>query len=444
MQNFSLSEFRQFSGFLKANGNVATVTFRARINPSGEVEFDFDEIAITKETSFIEDHWYHKGSNLSYFSLIGKAEDGTEIATDSLYFLSSGFTNLTDYISFSGGHCSKARFHRKLAEPKPKPLLRMLLKGFRSAHPLKWQCPLGTISMFEFPPDDVPDTITGFIIVEFENENLDLSVWHDEANKLLDHVRRVMSFASGLMLQAPIIEFYMGDKLEVVVSSPIRQPSSASFPVFGYVNQQPIFKVAVTSFFDPPFVMQNLFIAIDWFAMDSTYAEVRLVNAMTVLETLIASNLSESDMLILPDKKEFEKHRRTLRKVLKQCIKKWSIDETKKPEDILSDINERLADLNRRSILKNVDTLAERWSVPLEGISKEQIQAAKNARDLIVHRGHYDKEDRADLWKHAMVVREIVIRFLFTAIGYQGKYISHLGGYHDAWFPPKGDSELVA
>ena len=55
MQNQSLSKFRQFCGFLEANGSVAPVTFRARINSSGEVEFDFDKIAITKETSFIED-----------------------------------------------------------------------------------------------------------------------------------------------------------------------------------------------------------------------------------------------------------------------------------------------------------------------------------------------------------------------------------------------------
>ena len=438
MQNRSLSEFRQFCGFLEANGSVAPITFRARINSSGEVEFD--EIAINKETSFIEGLVNNVGSSFSRFSLSAKSEVGIGFKTESLFFTSSELESdeAGDRMYLTGVRCSRAMFHRKIAEPKPKPLVRMLLKGFKSSHPLNLKCRLGTIYMAEYPPDVEPDAITGFIIVESDNEHIDLSVWHGETNKLLDHVRRVMSFASGLMLSAPIIEFYADDNLEVMVSSQIQQISSASFPVFSYVNRQPIFEAAVTSFFNPPLVAENLFIAIDWFAMDSTYAEVRLVNAMTVLENLIASNLGESDMLILPDKKEFEKYRRTLRKVLKQCIKKWSTDETKKSEDILSDINERLADLNRRSILKNVDTLVERCSVPLEGISKEQIQAAKNARDLIVHRGHYDKEDRADLWKHAMVVREIVIRFLFTAIGYQGKYISHLGSYHDAWFPPKG------
>lgn len=35
-----------------------------------------------------------------------------------------------------------------------------------------------------------------------------------------------------------------------------------------------------------------------------------------------------------------------------------------------------------------------------------------------------------------MVVREIAARFLLTAIGYKGRYISYIGGYHDADFPP--------
>ena len=116
---------------------------------------------------------------------------------------------------------------------------------------------------------------------------------------MLDHVRLVMSFSSGLMLRAPSIEFYAGDKLEVMVSSQIWQVSSASFPVFSYVNRQPIFEAAVTSFLSPPFKVKNLFIAIDWFVMGSTYAEVCLVNAMTVLENLISSNLDAKDTLIL-------------------------------------------------------------------------------------------------------------------------------------------------
>jgi hypothetical protein len=59
----------------------------------------------------------------------------------------------------------------------------------------------------------------------------------------------------------------------------------------------------------------------------------------------------------------------------------------------------------------------------------------KTARDLIIHRGHYYEGEREDLWEHVTVIREIVVRFLLTAIGYKSRYLSYLGGYHDAQFP---------
>jgi len=431
--NHSLCEFNEFSGFLKALECSAPVTFRTRINPSGEIEFDFDEIVLTKETNFIENHWYHKGSSLSHFSLIGNAIDGTEITTDSLYFSSCGFSSL---INLKGGRCSKAIFHRTLSEPRPKSLLCMCLRGVRSAHPLKWQCQLGIISMFESPRDDLPNTVNGYITIESDIEIFDRSVWHNKANNLLDHIRRVMSFATGINLRAPISEFYSDDKLEVEYLSQIRQAPSSSFPVFGYVNLQPIFEVAVTSFFNPPYEVKNLYIAIDWFSMDSIYAEVRLVNAMTVLENLVSSNLNDDDTLILNSTK-FKK----LRKSLETIIRDFPLESAENPTVNLHAMINHLPNLNRKSILQKLNILAERWMVPLNGISQKQITAAKNARDSIVHQGLYNKGNAKELWEHAMVVREIVTRFLFIAIGYQGEYISHLGGCHKTWFPPNIEAD---
>ena len=100
-----------------------------------------------------------------------------------------------------------------------------------------------------------------------------------------------------------------------------------------------------------------------------------------------------------------------------------------------------LQNLNRQSIVQKLYILAKRWAVPLDGISRKQIKTAKDARDSIVHRGHYDKDGSNELWEHVTVEREIVIRFLFTAIGYQGRYISHLGGFHHAQFPPNLNGE---
>lgn len=444
MQDRGLSEFKSFLGNLQAGSDIAPISFRARIDGSGEVEFEFGAIVLTKETSFIMKWWDGEGSRPGYFSLSGKAEDGTEFKTEDLHFnsLAQEWRKETGSRMSPIGGCSRAEFRRKLAVPTTKPTLRMHVKGFQNFGQLNSKCCLGMVAMVGKMTIDDPDTITGHIAVQSDREPTDLTAWHAEADKFLEHVRRVMSFASAAVLRGPIIEFFAGNDLKVVAMSQTRQ-AAAPLRIFHHLNQQPVFDAAVNSFFSPPFEVKTLFFVIEWFAMEATYNEVRLVNAMTALENLVASNLGDNDALILP-KGEFEKTRRTLRTVLRQCIGKWSTDDAKKADEIVLEINERLADLNRRSILQKLMALAKRWSVPLDGIGEDKIKAAKQARDLIVHRGHYydnGKEGGDDLWEHVTVVREIVVRFLLTAIGYRGGYFSYIGGYHDAQFPPQaGDT----
>lgn len=68
--------------------------------------------------------------------------------------------------------------------------------------------------------------------------------------------------------------------------------------VIHFLDQQPFFEAAVKSFFEPPIRVKNLFFAIEWFSMNPSYSEVRLVNAMTALENLVDSNLADHDALI--------------------------------------------------------------------------------------------------------------------------------------------------
>lgn len=312
----------------------------------------------------------------------------------------------------------------------------MWLIGFNRSHPLMQDCHLGSITLIECPPDNDSDDLTGLLQIEAKNKLSGKSDWHQEATKLLEHVRLVMSFASGLMLRAPIVEFYAGDKLSVDVLSQIRQVSTTSFPVFQSYDRRSIFEAAVNSFFDPPFRVKNHFIAIEWFVMSSSYGEVRLVNAMTVLENLVSSNLEEDDIWRIPDQKNFKKFKQSLQKELKQSFEK--LTENKENLKItLPDIYENLANLNRRSLRQKIDILANRWSISLEDIGETQIKAMIKARNLIVHEGHYNTEHTHSLWEHAMVARELVIRFIFRAVGFEGSYISHIGNYHSAYFPHK-------
>lgn len=444
MKDKGLSEYITFSGNLQAGRKNTNINFRARIDNSGEVELDFDSIVLTDQTSFIMKHVNGEGDSPVYFALSGKAEDGTELKTEELYFNSVKHETINDdYMMTPSGSCLQAVVSRKLAQTCATPILIMRLKGFQNFRLLSAECRLGSVSMDGSSTIQDPDNITGYIEVRAHSKPDDLKAWHEEADKLLNHIRRVMSFATATTLQRPIVESFSNDKLELIAWSQSQQTSSP-IPVFHFQNHESIFGASVESFFNPPFAVNNLYFAIEWFAMDSSYNEVRLVNAMTALENLVASNLDENftgnnDALFM-SKGEFDKTRKVLRRVIRQCIEKWSADKTRTADEITLELNERLADLNRRSILKKLKSLAERWSVPLDGISEDKIKAAKQARDRIVHRGHYyddDEERNNDLSGHVTIVREIVVRFLLTVIGYQGTYISYINGYHFAQFPPQ-------
>ena len=45
-------------------------------------------------------------------------------------------------------------------------------------------------------------------------------------------------------------------------------------------------------------------------------------------------------------------------------------------------------------------------------------------------------------WNHVTIVREVVVRFLLSALGFKRRYFSYVGGYHYAVFPPP-DAQLM-
>lgn len=188
------------------------------------------------------------------------------------------------------------------------------------------------------------------------------------------------------------------------------------------------------SFFESPCDAKNLWMALEWSAMDATYNEARLVNAMTALENLVSSNTR--DVRHLLEDKLFSKLRKVLAATIKQFADEHALADSL--PTIVEEMTAKLSELQRRALRRKLDILVRRWGVPMDGITSAMIRDALNARNEIVHEGRYyvEGETRPELWEHFCVVREIVTRLIFRALGFQGGYVSHLGGYHHATFPP--------
>jgi hypothetical protein len=429
-----LRSFQRFRGTLGDGTHVLPVRFKARIRDDGEVELDLHAFRITRKSRFIHEGWRSDRGEVPEFTLSGTADNGLRFESDSLSFNSlnerySGKHNR--HWSKPRGELGKVQFLSRLDPPSDTTALRLRLKGFACFPALYAECPLGKVQVAGATTLGEVDELTGYIVIEADGPPPDPAAWRADAERLAEHLRRILSFAASTMLQAPVLEYAHGDLHEVEVLSQTRQHASV-MRVFHKLDQQRLLEAALASFFDPPIEAKNLFFAIEWFAMATTYNEVRLVNAMTALENLIDSNLNEDEALIEP-KRDFDKIRKVLRKVIGTCLAKWAPD---RADAAREELGERLLDLNRRPLRRKLYLLAARWGVPLEGISDAQIGQAIRARNAIVHTGHHPEvEDGPDLWHHMTIVRELVVRFLLTAIGYRGQYISHVGGYHFASFP---------
>ncbi|RAI40694.1 hypothetical protein [Rhodoplanes roseus] len=435
MSGAPLAKSRVFPGTLSRGAHAVEVSAEIGIDASGELKFDFPPIPLSNQSKFILLEWDDK-DKVVHFSFRAAAEDGTRFETDHLFFSSL----CTTWDQASGARlmlsalCAMGILRFTLNEPMIKPVLRLRLRGFRSFDSLNAACPLGQLEMMGLREDKDDNEASGWLTIQANDPRSDPRSWRAASERLLDHIRCIMSLTGSAYLGAPVMEFIAGIESEVTVWSKIRQGTSA-LAIIHYMTQEAMFEAAVRSFFSPPIEAKHLFVAIEWFSMEATYNEVRLVNAMTALENLIDSNLGPDEALILP-RAPFTRTRRVLLSVIRRCLARLPAEQA---EDAARELNEKLAELNRRSLLRKLELLAARWKVPLDGIDPASLQLAKKARDKVVHRGQYYedvKETDADLWIHVTVIREVVVRFLFTAIGYRGRYISHLGGYRDAAFPP--------
>jgi hypothetical protein len=263
-------ELNSYSGELTLGTNKLAVTFHAGADASGEIELEFEPIKLDQQSKFILLGWHDgDGDRVVYFSLSGLAEDGTRFETSHLSFSSLGkSTDASGTHMKPVGRCSKTVITFKLAQPSEKPVLQVRLKGFKNFRTESVVCALGKVHISGVTELEDANTVTGTITVQAEVRPDDVAAWYTEADRLAEHIRRIMSLASASVLQAPLFAFYESDTLTVTAWSKSKASSSA-FPIFHFLDLDPIFQTAVRSFFDPPIMVNRLLFAIEWFAMEA-------------------------------------------------------------------------------------------------------------------------------------------------------------------------------
>jgi hypothetical protein len=435
---------KNFTGHLSKEGDKVSVSFTIGVCTEGDVVITFVRFPLDQTSTFIGKHFHVSGTHFSEFHLSGSSSDGTFFECDNIIFTSlgervdAGIRTIAPKAHYS---VAKLTLSEDVVSP---PTLTWRLKGFESFHSLTASCPLGTVEMWGAKNAVEKGEMSGVIRIRALGVVEDLDDWIERVFSLCDDLRHIMSFAAGVNLTCPIMELSNNGQISIEANSQGRQEKSES-AIFSPLHLDAIFQCAIKFHFQPAFEVRNLHFAIQWFVMRPFYREAHLISLMTVLENLIDSNLPDEDTLLLSPQR-FEKLRKGLSKVIKTEVLEWTTDPAEQ-KAFVQDLNNRLTDLKRRSLVDKLVLLGKRWGVKFEDIAMSEIREAKTARDHVVHRGQYEPKPgaSADLYDHILTVREMVVRFILTALQFEGRYMSYRGGYHSRVFEknlPKLQHEL--
>jgi hypothetical protein len=418
-----------FRGTLDSDHGTATVNFRVTIDRKGALSVAFGKIRLSRKTSFLltgfdaDEDRHYKLTGVSH-------KDEARFACDHLYVTSLGTKSFPDRPAEMRPkiECFSATLNWP-GHRIEKTFLRYRLAGFESFPRLAHDCPLGRIYMGG--PKDAPKTgeATGFLNAEMPAAAADAAEWHRETKALFDHILTIMDFATGLHLKRPFEEFAQPGAFEVVTTAQTDLARS-DLPTIHMMERQRIFERAIDTFFADDHVIKKLDMALAWFSADAPHDEIRFFNAVTAIENIVDIMLAPDERAVLP-KAQFEK----LRKHLRQTVRAQKIE-----GKIATTIFEKMGDLNRLSLKEKIAILIGKNQIPIAGIGWPRIQQALQARNRVVHTGRYwdgERKGRGDLWEHIVVMRELAVRIFLTVLGFEGRYISLLDGYHLAQFPPQ-------
>nr|WP_314433944.1 hypothetical protein [uncultured Brevundimonas sp.] len=423
-----LREPLAFTGRLARGELGQDVAFRLSLTPSGALIFDFDPLPFDRDTAWLRDR--DDGDAVTYFTLVASAGE-IRFTTGHLHLNAKVHVHQDGSSLDLKGQAQLAML--SVARTDEQPYLRMGVRGLQGFGRHTVETPLGDVLIGGDPNRTDDDRISGFIILVASSPIADLPAWREEAGRLLEYLRRMMSFASGRNLKGPTLEYATGVEwtLEILGQA---DGGDTHQPVIHFLDQKDFVRAAVDAWFKPAFKVEQLMFALEWYVMAAGYTEMRLVQAMTVLENLSHANLTTLQSQFLSPQR-FRRLARDLRAAAPPA------DEDPALEAFLEALPGKLADLNRRPLKDKVRLLMTKWAVPVGDLDLGALDRAVNVRNEIVHRGHYRADeprtaDDAGLWPHVHFVREIIARIVFAMIAYKGARIGWIGGYHLTRFPP--------
>ena len=417
----------QFTGkLLISSEQCVPIRLTARAGSSGRLELNVEPISSSDAPSGVQAlvQSYGKLDNtLDRFGLECETSDGKKrLTSDRVYLTGCNPTSDSLHIKL---RTEEASLRMTASDTHDRPMLRFWLLGFECSSEVCLETELGPLVVWGTTRTTAPNEIIGWIAARGPDGCQPLS-WRKAAEHMLKHLRSVLGFARGAPLPVLLSEFYEGDTVEVTFHE-TGEGYPSMRPLLPHQNLGPIVEAAVSNIEAVDKHRDAFELAVGWLLVPTTFEEVRFLVGMTALESLAWQLLKKSQMRILGSSKsdKFAKRVRAL------------IEEQKDFDDSTKEaIKDKIPELNRRSFIQNIRSLLKQQQVARTLVDDAELARLVKLRNTIVHKGSA-REDKS-LLPSILIIREIVVRLVFSMLQFDGTYQCYIGGSHRRRFPDCG------
>jgi hypothetical protein len=413
-----------FAGVLASEQASVPVEFTAHVDGRGELVLGFNDLEVTRENADLL-HDSPGGNRVRHLNLWAVGADGEGLTSASFYLTSTSHSSGPEESAFGlKGRCQQADLVLRMKAAADRPSLIWGVRRFEALHAPTLETPLGAASVAGKRIEEDGQAISGWLAVQAADRAS--TDWWTEAERLLAHLARVMSLASGTFLRPYVERYTEGQEFRLRLSHRV-DTAPPFLPPFQHFLLENIVMAAGASFEPEGQRLARLEPVLHWLLAPASYDEQRFLFAMTALESLVEHEAPSRELLTGG---AWARIRRAVRGMLVECGA---------PQVMI----DKIPELNRPSFRQRLADYIRTYAIPVHDIQPAAISALLPARNAVVHRGIYHDEgqpEQSDIWDHIVAAREIVLRRLFQIIGFRGQYFSPLHNNEMIGFPECGPS----
>ncbi len=427
-----LLDLKNCSGQLGWHENSLNINFDLSVAKDGSIKSTVKDIPFKKNVLWLHELYHKKKRYFESLQLKGQDIEGNYITSSSVILNSLGLREDRE----GSWMCPEAIcMQLRLDNDEPftygkaaELLLQYDLLGFKCFGRLSGTSAFGAIKVAGSTKIKKYEEVTGLLTIKKESEpNFNVADWIESCDKSVRSILDILSLANDRYIAWTSRSIFCDRSW---VSSLFIGPTSAGKPIhplFTYLNLQPILNLALANYSKELKQKTGLDVAIEWFLMKSTYAELQFLTTMTALEHLVCIYAEQNKRGTIFQNGIFEDIiRPQIGAALDHSLeilleKEGNAFMHKTYGKQVKSAKRKISEINRYPFKKNLRTFLKESMVPLDGIDQE-IEQLVDVRNEIVHRGLYiSVADDQSISDHLAVLKELLKRIFLTLLKYSGE-----------------------